>query len=243
MPCSHSRVLQRLVVQDATTLETEPWKTHIQRCPACQAERVAFDRSLAVFTQLESESRANVRGPSWEQFAATLQRSARERRRRRLHLAVSVAAAAMVMLTGGLVYTSVENVTPHPAKIVQLHPDLQHKLFRALQSSLEGDGLVSYAMSEPMSAERRMPDTAPVSFPSGVGYQATPVSLPPLHIDTNPAQRRRFARETGAPIPLSVPVMGASLSSEPSAAMQALNPRTGAAPGTGSSVAFPHPIR
>jgi hypothetical protein len=94
--------LRRALVDQPESIRQEPWLGHLQDCAQCRQESHAWQRSLAVYRQLETERLADLPpGPSWDRLAAALAQDGSPRRRRwRLPLVAAVGAA--VMVTGAI---------------------------------------------------------------------------------------------------------------------------------------------
>ncbi|MDH4224124.1 MAG: hypothetical protein OEW12_00570 [Deltaproteobacteria bacterium] len=97
MECEKLKTLERLAVTRPESLRQSPWQEHIQVCGQCREAWLGLERSLAVYCQLEAESRGGAPlPPDWSRLFQVI--DGEQRRNRLASLARMPVAAAVVTL-------------------------------------------------------------------------------------------------------------------------------------------------
>ena len=206
MPCDQQLLVKRLAVENPASLHLPPWRDHLQSCATCRAEQYAYERSLAVFRQFESQPLPeSLSGPGWEQLSIALARSKRARPSPR-HWRIPIAAASvLVIATASVVlWTRTAGIDPQPAQVVHLKPEHRVHLQRVLRESLtEPPRQIVVHESRSSHPQPAAPAQPPASFvtsaathPAGTARQPSPeVGTAPLgpiivvRSERGPAQR------------------------------------------------------
>lgn len=189
MPCERAELLQHLAVTEPETLKAPAWRQHLADCASCSKLLFSMERSLAVFQQLESESRAGCPlGPTWQTLQHKLQQHSRRSRTLRQVLP-TVAAASLLVLVAGVVSLSWHRgAAPRIAnrQAVAAVP-------ASLQASLQGAQQVTAVARKEYRGllVHRFGDTPPVAvttpvifptavFPTAQAEQAAPAARAPV---------------------------------------------------------------
>ncbi|MBI4083807.1 MAG: hypothetical protein HY423_14480 [Candidatus Lambdaproteobacteria bacterium] len=202
MHCEKTPLVERLAVDQPGALDSELWLGHLKSCGPCRRARFEYAASLALYRQLEADSRSRHGGSGdWERLSRAIDRRVRRGQPRitwRATLAAAVGGVIVFGTAGTLAYM-VRQSQPRPARIVDLQPQQRSRVIEILHQSLDQPANLTGAVSGIVARQAGSADAAsepvtPASTARPMGAQRwQPEGRAPLLIDA-----RVFSADPGA---------------------------------------------